>query len=118
MPLAFESFGRLGTKSAAALRSLACEASGHQRSALEPSPTRRLARYRGELERILLFHLADAALLALGVAGAPAVPSCPAPTSLAPDAAAIAPSLRPVRARRARAVAAGTVGRPESGLRA
>jgi hypothetical protein len=121
MPMAFESFGRIGPQSLAHLRTLACEAAGHQRSALEPTPPRRMARMRGEIERVLLFYLADAALLCLGSACAPValLPTAAARASLVPDdhPGLAANTLLRKRARRARAVVAGSVAMPPRGAR-
>ena len=66
MPLAYESYGRLQAESAQLLQNLATATAAAARAAGRETGLGLYARWRLELERVLLREQADIALLALG----------------------------------------------------
>ena len=65
-PLSFEPYGRLGCDSAKALRRLALNAATFCNNASGIPGARLYSRWRAELERTLLYEVADIVLLSLG----------------------------------------------------
>jgi len=66
LPLSFEPYGRLGPSSMRALRTLAMNAASHLSFTVSVSGHRLYGNWRAQLERTLLFEMADVVLLALG----------------------------------------------------